>query len=98
MIPVRIAANLTPAGTDGVRWVLVDDAETASPAPAGEPPPQPRDDAHPRRRPALRWIRLAVLFAGLAGAAATSHCIAGDGDRPVPVGEIGSTGEPAAAA
>ncbi len=87
MIPVRIAANLTPAGTDGVRWVLVDDTESVPIPPAVEaaPPPRPREEVRPRRQGTARWIKLVVLCAGLAGAAATTRCIVDEYDLgPVP--------------
>lgn len=97
MIPVRIAANLTPTGTDGVRWVLVDDAETGSLQPAVEPAPPAhlQDDVHSRPRTAVRWIRFAVLLAGLAGAAATTHCIVGE-HNTAPARHAGQTIEPGA--
>lgn len=96
MIPVRIAANLTPTGTDGVRWVLVDDADTAACAAEPAAPPPLHDEVRPRRRAAPRWIKLAVLCAGLAGAAATTRCIV-DQDRPASPHATARVIEPTAA-
>ncbi len=98
MIPVRIAADLSPTGTEGVRWVLVDDAEAGLPRLAVEPSPAspPQEDVRPRRRAASRSIKLAVLLVGLAAASFVTHWIVGD-DGPLPVRRSGQSTVPAAA-
>jgi hypothetical protein len=98
MIPVRIAANLTPSSTDGVRWVLVDDTEAVPVPPPVDavPPAQPQAEVRPRRRGTAGWIKLAVLCAGLAGAAGTTHCIV-DEYGPGPVRPADQTIAPGAA-
>lgn len=84
MIPVRIAAQLTAEGTDGVRWVLVDAEEgdaqlgTASPAAA-----EAGLDTWLARRKRLRWLlQAAVIASALIAAAVTTRALLTPREQP----------------
>ena len=88
MIPVKIAANLSASGIDGVRWVLVDTAEVELQATTAAVMSAPLADdtgARPRPRGRLWLLKLLLLLAGLALAWFATHAtIAGRAKAPVP--------------